>query len=72
MIHATVAMEDGHALLFSPFTVTPVHTVIWPVVPLAGEDEETLWKKKQEHIIAIYYTKHCISSKYDARTQCGQ
>lgn len=43
MIHSTVAMEDGHTLLFSPFTVTPVHTVIWPVVPLAGKDVETLW-----------------------------
>lgn len=47
MINATVAMEDGHALLFSPFAVTAVHAVIWPVVPLAGKDEETLWKEKQ-------------------------
>lgn len=44
MIHATVAVEDGHAVLFSPPTVAPVHTVIGPVVPLAREDEETLWR----------------------------
>lgn len=43
VIHATVAMEDGHAVLLCPPTVAPVHTVIGPVVPLAGEDEETLW-----------------------------
>lgn len=43
VIHATVAVEDGHAVLLRPPTVAPVHTVIGPVVPLAGEDEETLW-----------------------------
>lgn len=61
VIYSTVSMEDGHALLFGPFAVAPVHTVIGPVVPLAGKDEETLWKKNntQEHIIiALYYTKH--------------
>lgn len=52
MIHSAVAMEDGHALLFGPFTVTAVHTVIRPVVPLAGKDEETLWRKKNN-------TYHC-------------
>lgn len=43
MIYATVAMEDGHAFLFSPFAVTTVHTVVRSVVPLAWKDEETLW-----------------------------
>lgn len=42
MIHSTVAMEDGHTFVFSPFTVTPIHAVIRPVVPLARKDEETL------------------------------
>lgn len=44
MIYPTVPMEDGHPFLFSPFTVTPIHAVIGPVVPLAGKGEETLWK----------------------------
>lgn len=44
VIHAAVAVEDGHAVLLRPPTVAPVHAVIRPVVPLAGEDEETLWR----------------------------
>lgn len=55
MIHSTVAMEDGHALLFGLFTITPVHAVIWPVVPLAGKDEETLWGGKKEHTRTHHY-----------------
>lgn len=53
MVNSTVAMENGHALLLGPFTVAAVHTVIRPVVPLAGKYEETLWGQiTQEHIIA--------------------
>lgn len=57
VIHSSVAMEDGHALLFSFFTITPVHAVIWSVVPLAGKDEETLWwdKKKKQHARTHHY-----------------
>lgn len=44
VIHAAVAVEDGHAVLLRPPTVAPVHAVIGPVVPLAGKDEETLWR----------------------------
>lgn len=55
MIHAAVAVEDGHALLLGPFTVTAVHAVIWPVVPLAGKDEETLWKKKKTQHTSLLY-----------------
>ena len=46
MIHSTIAVQDGNTLLFGPFTITPVHAVIRPVVPLAGKDEETLWEEK--------------------------
>lgn len=44
VIHAAVAVEDGHTVLLCPLTVAAVHAVIGPVVPLAGEDEETLWR----------------------------
>lgn len=47
MINPSVAMENGHTLLLGPFTVTAVHTVIRPVIPLAGEDEQTLWRRKK-------------------------
>lgn len=64
VIHSTVAVQDGHALLLSPFTVTPIHTVIRPVVPLAGEDVETLWGKKKNntHItpLQIYYQHRSV------------
>lgn len=50
MIHSTVAVKNRHTLLFSSFTVTPVHTVIWPVVPLAGKDEETLWVVVEDNV----------------------
>lgn len=58
VIHSAVAMENRHALLFGPFAITAVHTVIWPVVPLAGEDEETLCKKRNtgETVYLLYYT----------------
>lgn len=57
MIHAAVAVEDGHALLLGPFTVTAVHAVIWPVVPLAGKDEQTLWKKKKTQHTSLLYNQ---------------
>ena len=44
VIDAAVAVEDGHAVLLRPPTVAPVHAVVRSVVPLAGEDEETLWR----------------------------
>lgn len=50
MIYSTVAMEDGHALIFSPFAVTPVHAVIWSVVPLAGEDVKTFWVVVEDNV----------------------
>lgn len=43
MIHSAVSVKDGHALLLGPFTVAPVHAVVRPVVPMAVEDEQTLW-----------------------------
>lgn len=43
VVHAAVAVQDGHALVLGPFTVAAVHAVVRPVVPLAREDEETLW-----------------------------
>lgn len=42
MIHPAVAVENGHAFVFGPLTVAAVHAVVWPVVPLARKDEETL------------------------------
>ena len=42
VVHAAVAMQNGDPLLFSLLTVAPVHAVVWPVVPQAGEGEETL------------------------------
>lgn len=44
VVHAAVAVEDGHAVLLGAAAVAPVHAVIGPVVPLAREDEETLWR----------------------------
>lgn len=78
MIHSTVAVEDGHAFLFRPFTVTPIHAVIRPVVPLAGKDEETLWKKektphthkKKNTPSLIYYNRHCNPCTSVAIARC--
>lgn len=44
VVHAAVAVEDGHAVLLGAAAVAPVHAVIGSVVPLAREDEETLWR----------------------------
>lgn len=46
VIHSTVAVQDGHTLLFSGFTVAPVHAVVGSVVPLTGKDEQTLCTKR--------------------------
>lgn len=43
VVDAAVAVQDGHALVLGPFTVAAVHAVVRPIVPLAREDEETLW-----------------------------
>ena len=42
VVHSAVAMQNGDPLLLSLLTVAPVHAVVWPVVPEAGEGEETL------------------------------
>ena len=69
MVYSTVAVEDGHAFLFCSFTVTPIHTVIRPVVPLAGKDKKTLWKEKnnaQKHTVTD--DKPCASVAIAQRT----
>lgn len=37
MVNSPVAMENEDAFLFSLLTVAAIDTVVWTVVPLAGE-----------------------------------
>lgn len=53
VVHAAVAMENGHALLLCPLTVAAVHAVIRPVVPLAWKDEETLWGRTETLVSCV-------------------
>lgn len=46
MIDAPVAVEDEDAMLLRRDTVASVNAVVWPVVPLAGDEEEALCKGK--------------------------
>lgn len=63
VVHATVAVQDGHAFVLGPFTVAPVHAVVRPVVPLARKDEETLWNTARGRKIGNHSLKMNIWAK---------
>ena len=39
---SAITVQDGYALGVGDVTVTAVHTVVWPVVPVAWVDVDTL------------------------------
>lgn len=47
VVDASVAVQDGDALLLRAPAVAAVHAVVRPVVPLAGEHVQTLCPRQQ-------------------------